>query len=111
MSESAPRYRIEPFGGTTDAPAPAAVLTALHTTLLQDSPVVGLGREFMEQFYYRSLPALHLIYGAVAYVEAGSVSWTAQAASTSKPGSTPRSSTKCLPSTPVTMRSAMTDVV
>lgn len=69
MSQPAPRYRIESFGEAGDAPAPAAVLTALHTALLPDSPVVGLGRDFMERFYYRSLPALQLIYGAVAYVD------------------------------------------
>jgi ribosomal protein S18 acetylase RimI-like enzyme len=49
--------------------AKAADLAFLHTESLPHSPVALLGSEFMERFYYSVLPALDLIFGAVAYVD------------------------------------------
>lgn len=43
-------------------------LTALHTALLRESPVVLLGQRFMEQFYYTTLVREGVLRGAVAYV-------------------------------------------
>lgn len=61
-------YRLVPYG--RDAPAPARVLAELHAALLPDSPLARMGRRFTEDFYYRLLPRLGLIFGAVAYVDA-----------------------------------------
>ena len=48
---------------------PAGDLTFLHRELLPHSPVVALGRPFMESFYYRVLPLDGSIFGAVAYFD------------------------------------------
>jgi len=68
MNEPAPAYRLEKFGSQT-GDAPSRVLAALHGSLMEHSPVVLLGPRFMEHFYYRVLPQMGLIVGAVAYVD------------------------------------------
>lgn len=58
-------YRIQEFDqGTTYA----GDVSALHDRLLNHSPLVLMGPEFMKEFYYTILPAEGLICGAVAYV-------------------------------------------
>jgi len=60
-------YRIEQFGG---GPAlQARELAGLHAALLPRSPVVKLGRGFMERFYYKLLPEQGYVFGALAWVE------------------------------------------
>jgi ribosomal protein S18 acetylase RimI-like enzyme len=49
-------------------PAPVRVLADLHARILPTSPLVRLGRRFMERFYYQVLPKDGLIFGAIAYV-------------------------------------------
>jgi len=68
VSDEFGNYRIEPFSDA-DSGAPSRTLTELHAMLLGHSPVVRLGPEFMERFYYRVLPELKLICGAVAYID------------------------------------------
>lgn len=58
-------------------------LTELHCTLLPDSPIVLLGRRFMESFYYKTLVQEGVLCGAVAYVDgvpAGFIVGTVEAA-------------------------------
>jgi len=43
-------------------------LTSLHMALLPHSPVVLLGRKFMEKFYYQELPRQNLMRGVVVYL-------------------------------------------
>lgn len=62
-------YEIREFGSADSAPAPASALAKLHAELLDHSPVVLLGPEFMEEFYYSVLPANELIFGALACVD------------------------------------------
>lgn len=51
-----------------DMPSACAVdIATLHAALLPHSPVVLLGKPFMQRFYYTVLPREHLICGAVAY--------------------------------------------
>jgi len=45
------------------------VLATLHRTLLPHSPVALLGPIFMEEFYYKDLADLGLIFGYVVYVD------------------------------------------
>lgn len=55
----------------------------LHAELLPHSPVVQLGRLFMERCYYRALPRSGLMSGAIAYVDgqpAGFMAWTMHSA-------------------------------
>lgn len=59
-------YELRPFG--EGMPPNAADISALHAELLPRSPITLLGRRFREEFYYRELPALGLVFGAVAYV-------------------------------------------
>lgn len=44
-------------------------VSSLHNELLPHSPVVKMGPEFMEKFYYRSLIDGGLVCGATAYVD------------------------------------------
>jgi ribosomal protein S18 acetylase RimI-like enzyme len=44
-------------------------LAKLHAQLLPESPIALLGLQFMEKFYYNTLPRDGHISGAVAYVE------------------------------------------
>lgn len=60
-------YRLAPFG---EACADLSVeLARLHGELLAHSPVALLGPEFLQRYYYRTLPRLGLIVGQVAYVD------------------------------------------
>ncbi len=68
MTGTPPDYRLEPFGLQADE-APSRDLAELHGSLMAHSPVVLLGPRFMERFYYRLLPRMHLMVGAVAYVD------------------------------------------
>jgi ribosomal protein S18 acetylase RimI-like enzyme len=63
----APWVEIRPFGPSM--PPRIADVSDLHSELLPSSPVVKLGRPFLECFYYRVLPAQGHIFGAVAYVD------------------------------------------
>jgi hypothetical protein len=49
------------------AAAPADDLAHLHRALLPTSPLLLLGKGFLEGFYYRVLPEEGLIFGTVAY--------------------------------------------
>jgi ribosomal protein S18 acetylase RimI-like enzyme len=44
-------------------------LAALHAELLPTSPVAKLGTRFLERFYYSVLPAVDVVFGAVALVD------------------------------------------
>lgn len=60
-------YRLEPFGAACGDLS--AELGRLHGELLPHSPVALLGPEFLQRFYYRTLPRLGLISGQVAFVD------------------------------------------
>lgn len=60
-------FRINVFD--KDRAAPSGLLADLHARILPTSPLVRLGRRFMEKFYYSVLPEHALIFGAVACVE------------------------------------------
>lgn len=62
-------YSLREFGMQDSEPAPAADLAALHAELLDHSPLVLMGPEFVKEFYYTVLPADNLISGVVAYVD------------------------------------------
>jgi ribosomal protein S18 acetylase RimI-like enzyme len=70
-------YELRVFG-----PGPGSDpvhISRLHASLLPSSPITHLGSRFRERFYYKDLPELELIFGAVAYVNnepAGFVSAT-----------------------------------
>lgn len=61
----APQYRIVPLEGEAEL---ASAVAAMHEELLAHSPVVLLGRRFMERFYYSTLPGEGEIFGHVAFV-------------------------------------------
>lgn len=66
------RYEIRDIGScerSSPTGVQAADLAALHAELLSHSPLVLMGREFVEEFYYTVLPAERLISGAIAYVD------------------------------------------
>lgn len=72
MNDTAPvRYEIREIGAgnsaTTDG-SEAKALASLHAELLAHSPLVLMGPEFVEEFYYTVLPAEGIISGAIAYV-------------------------------------------
>jgi hypothetical protein len=48
-------------------PAPASDLAELHRKLLPSSPLLLLGRRFLEDFYYGVVPEEGLAFGTVAY--------------------------------------------
>ena len=54
-------------GSATGHPRPAADLADLHRTLLPTSPLLLLGRRFLEDFYYGVVPDEGLAFGTVAY--------------------------------------------
>lgn len=58
-------YKIQQF---REGALNSSDVAALHGELLNHSPLVLMGPEFMEEFYYTVLPAEGLICGAVAYV-------------------------------------------
>lgn len=66
-NQQAPWVEIRPFGPSM--PPRIADVSDLHSELLPSSPVVKLGRPFLECFYYRVLPSEGHIFGAVAYVD------------------------------------------
>lgn len=73
-------YRVEAFDASS--PDRSDHLAALHAALLGHSPVALLGPDFLQRFYYRSLPRMGLIFGQVAYVDdrpAGFIVATAEA--------------------------------
>jgi len=57
------------IGGSEYGAPQAHDIAAMHTTLLGHSPLVLMGPEFMESFYYSVLPREDLICGVVAYVD------------------------------------------
>lgn len=56
--------RLYPFG--RHLPTPARELAELHAALFENSPATFLGPHFLEDFYYRVLPAEDLVFGCVA---------------------------------------------
>ncbi|MDJ0711370.1 MAG: hypothetical protein QNJ14_13320 [Woeseiaceae bacterium] len=62
-------YDIREFGDGPIEPAAAADIAGLHAALLDTSPLVLMGSEFVREFYYTVLPSERLICGAVAYVD------------------------------------------
>lgn len=71
---SAP-YELRRYG---DGVLPEVVdISRLHAELLPRSPIALLGRRFRERFYYKELPELGLIFGAVAYVGGQAVGFSA----------------------------------
>lgn len=61
------KYRLARFD--KHSPAPARDVAELHAELLPTSPVVKLGRPFLEGFYYAILPAAGALFGALALVD------------------------------------------
>ena len=59
-------YELRKFGA--GAPPNVREISQLHAALLPASPVTLLGPRFREQFYYKDLPGMGLIFGAVGYV-------------------------------------------
>ncbi len=59
-------YELRKFGA--GAPPNVRDISELHAALLPASPITLLGRRFREEFYYKDLPEMGLIFGAVAYV-------------------------------------------
>lgn len=62
-----PFVEICPFG--PGRPPRIGDIAELHETVLPTSPIVLLGRQFMERFYYSRLPLNGAIFGFVAYVD------------------------------------------
>jgi len=60
-------YELKQFGA--GAPPNARDISELHAALLPASPITLLGPRFREEFYYKDLPEMGLLFGAVAYVE------------------------------------------
>jgi ribosomal protein S18 acetylase RimI-like enzyme len=71
MSETAhgADYRLVTFHRRCLGAKEIEHVTALHTELLPRSPVVLLGRGFMQRYFYRFLPSEGYITGAIAYVD------------------------------------------
>jgi len=59
-------YELRKFG--VGAPPNVRDISRLHAALLPHSPLTRLGARFREQFYYKDLPEMGLIFGALAYV-------------------------------------------
>ena len=66
-SVPSPHVEIRSFGPRM-APR-IADISDLHERLLPASPIVKLGKPFMQRFYYSVLPAEGHVFGAVAYVD------------------------------------------
>lgn len=66
---SAVEYEIREFGGRVPGKRVASDLARLHGMLLGHSPLVLMGPDFMQSFYYSLLPADGFICGAVAYCD------------------------------------------
>jgi len=62
-------YEIQEFGVDGAESECARNAAALHATLLGHSPLVLMGAEFVEEFYYTVLPAESRICGAIACVD------------------------------------------
>ncbi len=73
-----PVIEIRPFG--QGMPPRIADVCDLHERLLPSSPIVKLGRPFMERCYYAVLPVEGEVFGAVAYVDAVPAGFVAAAA-------------------------------
>jgi ribosomal protein S18 acetylase RimI-like enzyme len=68
-------YELRRFGA--GAPPNVREISALHAALLPASPITLLGRRFREHFYYKDLPEMGLIFGAVAYLGGRAVGFVA----------------------------------
>ena len=66
MSEG---YQLRALSGGRPSDSEVSDIVALHHALLPRSPVVALGRYFMESFYYPTLIADGEIYVGTAYVD------------------------------------------
>ncbi len=64
-----PGYEVRAFGGRPMCAHEARDIARMHEEMLAHSPLVLMGSEFVEQFYYRMLPEDGLIHGAIAYVD------------------------------------------
>lgn len=64
-----PDYEILEFGEQGLSAEGVRDVARLHAELLGHSPLVLMGPEFVEQFYYTVLPREGFIRGAVAYVD------------------------------------------
>jgi ribosomal protein S18 acetylase RimI-like enzyme len=62
-------YQVREFGTSSSESVPAKDLAELHAKLLAHSPLVLMGPEFVERFYYTVLPNDGAICGAIAYVD------------------------------------------
>ena len=62
-------YRIRHFGIQNLSRKELRDVSLLHGELLPHSPIVLMGSEFMEKFYYRALIEDGLVCGAIAYVD------------------------------------------
>lgn len=62
-------YEIQPLGDPEALPRHAGDVSGLHAALLAHSPLVMMGPEFMQEFYYSVLPAEGLISVSIAYVD------------------------------------------
>jgi len=68
-------YELRKFGFA--APPNARDISELHAALLPASPITLLGPRFREEFYYKDLPEMGLIFGSVAYVAGRAVGFVA----------------------------------
>ena len=66
---SKPEYELRAFGGRPMQAGEARDVARMHEELLAHSPLVLMGPEFVEDFYYKYLPEEGLICGAIAYVD------------------------------------------
>ena len=68
MTDSArsPFVELRAFG--PEMPPRVGDISDLHERMLPTSPIVLLGRPFVERFYYSVLPRAGAIFGFVAYV-------------------------------------------
>ena len=62
-------YEIRQIGKQATCRSDAEALSALHMELLGHSPLVLMGPDFMEQFYYYNLPLDGFVRGAIAFVD------------------------------------------
>ena len=62
-------YHLRAFCGGAPSESEISDIASLHLELLRESPVVVLGRYFMERFYYRTLVEDGEIFVGLAYVD------------------------------------------
>ena len=62
-------FRVCEFGARSPDALQVEDLASLHEALLEHSPLVLMGPDFLRDFYYSLLPADGFICGAIAYID------------------------------------------